>query len=320
VTEAELVADPYAWWSKAVRAIAENRRPPIAAGRVCAGYYRVRDGMHAPWEPLAIWPGDNGDLLATRGFGSAPVAVDVADLAVKWVFIARNPITYDDFEFAFKNGRFHNEIPEAQPTEQSAAGLGHNEPPADAIAAIKQQIAEATKAAEAWYAPFEKDGFPDQQTADLAATHRDKLNELHRKAEVHRRDEKKPFEALAEEVDKRWEVNKPAKTLADKLRVAMTTFGTKETARRAALAREELAAGKPIAEMTPVQPVVFQGAKKATKLRSKPVRKVKDYEVALAYLKDRPEVRAAVEKLVQDLDAVGHVVPGTEIENVAVAS
>lgn len=312
----DLEARGLLWWYVAVNEPDPHKRPPILADVVEAGYFKTSSGAHGPLVPTAIWRAIDdagnwsGDLQASRGF--RPVeAIDDATLRKSWVWIAKRPISYEEYVRALEAGMF-----------ATPASEGGNSPPPDGIEALQIAIAEQAGAAESWLEKYEKPGGQfalDQAAAEAAAKKREDLNALHRKADEQRKQEADPHYKAWEETNARWAFAKRAKTIADRLYTAIKAFAEQERRRREEAARAAVLANKPLEEIKPAEPVRIKGAARAVSL-PKPTPKciVTDHAKALEFVKDRQEIKDAVAALVQRLHEAGvEDIPGTKVERVA---
>jgi len=91
------------WWLKSIR----GEKPPIHESEPQCGYFKVRDrrGLNKDLAPIkrpfvaaAIWK--DGDEFKAEVAGS-PVHIDHA-----WPYLAKYPITYEDYQFWHLNERW----------------------------------------------------------------------------------------------------------------------------------------------------------------------------------------------------------------------
>jgi hypothetical protein len=316
---AELESRRLLWWAVASRETDPNKRPPIRADELEAGYFKVNAGVHAPTVPAAIWheTSGSGNWCASRGF--RPVAdFDIAEARRSWVWIAKKPIPYEEYAAALEAGSFPS------PVTGHPSMIGHNQPP-EGIGAVKVAVDEQVTAAEKFLAEHNKTGL-DENSAKLAAIKWESLNALFKSSDEQRSKETDPLYKQWQDKLAEWAFIKKAAAAAKRLRGAMDAYADKERARRAATAQAELAKGTPIANIAPVEPVRIQGATRAVPQRAAPLRTIiSDAAANLAHLQTLPEFKdrfakaqlALQQQMTEELHARGLEVPGAKRDRVA---
>jgi len=285
------------------------------------GYYRMRERKDGPWLPVAIWTKD-GVLTARVG----PNKRDPFDI---WTRCAKHPVKMEDAKSVFGGSAWPGEI-----------GIGHN----SGNASLAEEINETVTQALDW---LRDTGVTDKVTMDMAANYRAKLLDLSKKADGERDAKVRPHLEAQREINAEYKpLVDSAKTAAETVRGALTVYmaaeqekarkAAEEAARvenekRAAEHRKAMEAQKSSAAPEPPPVPIFvapepvkiqaggQRGKKAS-LREMTRWRVDDYAATLAYVKDHPEIKAAVEKIAFAQARTGASVPGVSsyIEQVAV--
>lgn len=314
------MSDQYQWWRLALA----GKNPPISADHPQSGYYKTRLAKAGPYQPVAIWLNDAGEMVCRVG-SETRKPLDV------WTFCASNPVAKMDAKHAFEKGYFPGEVPPS---------IGDNSGDLSLVDEINDVIVSATM----W---FRKTGITDQATKDMASNYRDKILKLRKRVDETSKAEKAPHEEKIDAIDA---IYKPilanSKTTADALRDGMTKYMVEEEAKAKAKAaeaarienerraaewkRQQEEAARAAAEAKaneppppPVEAPVFvapepvkiqaggQSGKKSS-LRTLTKYRVFDYPLALEHAKNHPDVMAAVEKVCIAQARAGATVPGTE--------
>lgn len=278
------------------------------------GFYKVRPGKGQPWQPVAIWRTVSGDLVCR-------VADMMRDPMDVWTWAAKNPVTKEAAQQAFKTGTWPGDVIDADPVADNAS--------------IIDKINAAATAAEAFLqTPITNDAASDQ-----AANHRAKLLELAKSADVERESKVRPHLDAQRQINAAY---KPALDLAeqvaahlrrlagqymaakeDALRKAAAEAAARENARiaaeHAAAAKEAAAKGQnePVPEPVYVAPApvkVSAGGQtgRKTGLKTKVSFEIEDYAAVLAHVKDHDDVVAAVQKVAFAQMRSGVAVPGVK--------
>lgn len=285
----------YDYWREALA----GRFGAVHDGHAQYGFYRRRLGRGGPWQAVAIYPRDGGVAATVEGRPADPQEI--------WLWCCQHPISEETYRAVAERGEPWPEeatLPEAPPPALS------NEP-ADPVEVLADQISAAAELAA-------KVVVGSQLQADQAANLRDRLNQLWDKAELERKREKRPHDEAAKAVQAKWApMLDKAKAAAGKLRGQLTAWFNKIEAEQAREAATQAEAGEPV-----VLPPAYAGglSGRRTGRRTQKVAKVTDYEAALAYVKNEPEVVEAVEKIARRLALNGHKVPGVEVKMEKVAA
>lgn len=229
--------DHYSKWEAMLR----GEKPIIHESEPLCGFWRTRRSKtDKELIGVAVWPGDNGELVALLGKSIVP-------MERVWPYYAKNPVSEEAYRAWEQTGNWPDDHPIAAP-----AAPGNNEP-ADPVDMLRDQI-ESAKAGVSDYAKIQSD-----EQAAQAQSLRSRLLELSREADKMREAEKRPHLEAGKEVDAKFQpLVKDAKAGADDLARSMSKWET-DKAKAAALAdarrreQEEAArraaeAGKPAPE------------------------------------------------------------------------
>jgi hypothetical protein len=319
------MTDQYQWWRDALA----NKDAPIHADTPQSGFYKMRRGKDGPWLPVAIWTAD--DQMHCRVGKDASIASSI------WTFCAGNPVSKADAKHAFEHGTWPGDV-----------AIGHN----SGDLSLADEINEAIVQALGW---LKSSGVKDKTTMDMAANYRARLMDLGKKADAERDGKVRPHLDAQREINAEYKpLVDSAKTAADTIRAALSTYMAAEEAKAKAAAaeaarienerrmaeykrqQEEAARVAAMAKVNeplppPVEAPVFvapepvklqaggQRGKKAG-LRDITRYQIADYSAALAHTQNHPDVIAAVEKVCFAQARAGATVPGVTsfIEKVAV--
>ena len=203
------VIEPWAWYQGAMSAPHEigTDKLPIHPGEFHLGYYRVRrkDG---DWEPVGIYPDDDGKTLAFRGDRQ------VDDISELFVWACRNPVSYDAYMKALNGGGWDDEP--ARP-----ASIGDNSGDADPFDALRIEYLGEKELAE----EFMKAPVITQAQADKVAIWAKRLTAIKTKAEGLHKVEKQPHLDAGRVVDEKWrELKTDPDDLAKRLKAHIKPF------------------------------------------------------------------------------------------------
>ncbi len=218
------IIERWNWWQKAQKEPSKIGTPelPVHPNEYQLGYYRTRR-KGGPWEPVAIYPDEDGQVIGLRN--GQPVD-DIQDL---FLWSCRNPISYDAYIKAIEGGGFDDE----------PAAIGHNSGETDPFEALKIELAgEAEMAADFLKTPVES-----QEDADKAGVWAKRLSDLSKRADKERETEKAPHLQACREVDDKWRpLVGDAKDLSAKLKRHIEPYLIEQKRKRdeeARKAREE---------------------------------------------------------------------------------
>jgi hypothetical protein len=288
----------YAWYYAALAHGAGSPQAPIHADQPQCGYFRlkVKDGlvipayiaMEAPLDEFGELTGDERMVCYVLGNG----ALLKRDPADAWVKLAGHPVPFEYFEQAWNTGKWPDEAP------------GANFQFADTMEGLKDQL-EAMMRIATELGPIDT-----QLKYDQAANLKDRAMECKKALDDMRKAEKQPHDDAAKAVQLRFKpLIDEAAGLVEWLRAHMAPF-----------ARAEEAKVKEAAAAAGVDPkaVNFKArgggmGGRRTSTRKEVVANIVDFDAALAFVKDQPEIREAVEVCVRRCAKAGVKVPGVEI-------
>lgn len=271
------------------------------------GMYRMRPAKGAAKVPVHIWlTDDNGKAQLVWRDGLTLVGTinhkpaTAKELADRWLWC--EPVTKADFEHYKANKLWPGDI-------------GHN----SGDLSLAEEITDAARTALDW---LKATKIADKTSADIAANHRAKLNDLAKRADAEREERKRPHMDAAKAVDLEY---KPlvieAKEAADTLRDALTVWMRDQEAKAKAVADAARKAAEEAAkahgmEDVPLplpEPVKVQaGGQRGRKagLRTVVQYEVTDMQALLAYLATNAELNAAAADIGRKLMKAGIQVPG----------
>lgn len=318
------IVERWQWWQSA---LAEPKKIgtaalPVHPGEYQLGYYRTRS-KNVPWEPVGIYPDENGVVVAFRG------ERQVDDIPELFQWCCRHPVSYDAYVAALNGKNWPDDDPTvAAQVAPKPAVAGDNSGKIDEAEVIRDQIEAALAGLSAY------ETVQDDETASKALSLRNRLNELSREADKIRTKEKEPHLEAGKAVDAKWQpLVKKAKAGADQVRSAIGAWETeklrrqREAERKAEQARLRAEAeaakaaedGKPVPEPEPVAetvaaaPAQIKGTygKAASVSVKVVVKEVTDWMKLATYMSGHPETQALLRKLAQRaLDAGRTDIPG----------
>lgn len=289
----------WTWWQNALR----GDFGPIHDGHPQQGFYRVREGKGGRWLPVAIWFED-GEAVGLRD----NTTIDPDRI---WTWCCRNPVTFEAYDAAVKGNGWADDAP-------PPASLGHNLP-SDPAEKFRVELADEEAEIKRWLAT---DPIKDRASADRAANWAERVAGLGKEAEEARKIEKKPHDDGARAVQAKW---KPIVDQADSLkRLLKESLGpylrqqaAEEAARRAAEARKAAMNGE---VLPPLRNASAGTAGRKVALRTVRNAIVEDFDAALTFFKENPDVRDLIQRLAQKAITAGATVPGVRVEEEKVAA
>lgn len=187
--------DIWEYWRNALAG--ENQ--PVHEGDPQVGFYRKRNkpynGKLRADDPVAIYY-DGNELIALVGTVARNAVKDPAEI---WTWVCQNPVAYEDYQAAFNNGSWEQEIKDLEPVE-AAGGVGHNQAPEDPFETFKTQIEAAAKLADE---ALSVDTETDEQSNTLTNL-KDRLLQLGKDGDKARKAEKKPHDDAGKAVQAKW--------------------------------------------------------------------------------------------------------------------
>lgn len=317
----------YAYWSNALA----GTLGPVSDGDTQCGFYRRRQFKDGPFVPVAIWRGEDGNLVALVD-GKAADAADI------WTWVCDKPITEAEYRKVIAG--------EGWSDEPRAANVPSNMP-TDPFEALKIEFAaEQEVAAELLAKPV-----IEQTHADQIAVLTKRLSGIKSKATNLHKVEKQPFLDGGRQVDDKFrDLKEEPDTLTKKLKRHLDAYlleqQRKEQERQRAIREEQdrirreaeakaaeaanaknaAAAEAASAEAERLQQEADAKAKDAearnasagrtgakVALRTFTYASITDFDALLMALKDRPEIRECVETLANRAAKSGVELPGMSI-------
>ena len=180
------------------------------------GFYKTRY-KDKPWEPVAIWIGEDGEWVAMR----SGKEVDPEKIDRLWEWCCGSPITEEAYIKAVETGEWDGDDPTV------VGMIGHNVGEISDTELLKDQIESAKQGADA-YRKITSD-----EEAAKAQSLRARMNELAGLADKKREALKKPHLEAGRQVDAEWQpIIKDAKAVADVLRKAIEAHETEKLRER----------------------------------------------------------------------------------------
>jgi hypothetical protein len=177
------------WWYAALERphdIGKASDLLISPGDFELGYYRRRHNKGGQWEPVAIYPDEQGHIV---GLWGDHVSEDIAEL---FQYCCRYPVTYEAYQAAVDGAGWED--------EPARAEIGDNLDGVDELEKLrieyegeKEQLVEALKR-----------GVHSQADADRVSIWKDRLMKIKGKAEVLFKAEKAPVLEEAKRVDEKY--------------------------------------------------------------------------------------------------------------------
>lgn len=313
----------YAYWPNALA----GTLGPVSDGDAQCGFYRRRLFKDGPFVPVAIWRGEDGDLVAL-------VDGKPADAADIWTWVCDKPILEAEYRKVIAG--------EGWSDEPRAATVPSNMP-TDPFEALKIEFAaEQEVAAELLAKPV-----TEQVHADQIAVLTKRLSGIKSKATNLHKTEKQPSLDEGRRIDTKWrDLKEEPDTLTKKLKRHLDAYLNEldrqekerqriareeaDRIRREAEAAAEAAAqegnAEAAAEADRLEREAAAAAREAqarnasagrtgakVSLRTFTFATITDFDALLMSLKDRPEIRECVETLANRAAKSGVELPGMTI-------
>ncbi|MFB9952084.1 hypothetical protein ACFFP0_24815 [Rhizobium puerariae] len=324
------IIERWAWYMAALKTPEKigSSDLPIHPNEYQLGYYRTRR-KGGPWEPVGIYPDDDGVVHAYRNNR------EVSDIPELFTWSCRYPVTHQAYIDALdgKGWPDDDEVVAAQ-VKPSEPTIGDNSAPVDEADVLKDQIENALKGIDAY------NKITDDATASKAQSLRNRLNELSGDADKKRDELKRPHLEAGKAIDKLWmPLVKSAKEGANAVKASLDAWETEKLRRRreeerkaeeARIAAEKAAREQqgevevidaPKVEAQPAPPPTEPvGQIRATygKAASVSVKivvdQVTDWPALASYMSNHPECQDLLRKLAQRaLDAGRTNIPGITV-------
>jgi hypothetical protein len=292
------MTDAWDWWFQKLAGSKVEMNP----SNPHAGFYRMPSkafyGARKTFLPIAYWPGEDGQLHCR--IGDEDVSPERGQGI--WERVGNHPVTEDAYrEVAEKGGLW--------PDEHELVPMGDNLPPEDdSWEGLRDTIDNLAREAAI---RLEGPAIVDQAEADKVANLADRLSELFKRADQARKEEKKPFDEGAIEVQKKWAPLLLRAETYKNLKYKLLTPWLKLLEKKAQEAKTTAAAaGEPVAQESRAR-VGTRG--KAMTLRSQKRAEITDYTTTLAFFAESPDVKATVQDLANRAVRAGISVPGVNV-------
>jgi hypothetical protein len=301
----------YDFWIKALKDPSEvGKSLAVHDSDLQPGFWRKKE-KDGTFTPVAVWEKE-GKMLAVVGVKRIRATVPEE----LWTYICRYPVTENAYRVCLRDGKWPDDA-----TVRSAPAIGDNNPPADPVLALAEEIENAEKNAQAEFGEINSD-----EQAARAQSARSRLLELRSAADNKREELVAPHLKAQQETNKIWmPLVQKAKAAADNIRAAMSAWETKKAkaaaeAQRKAEAERQANAAKqdnPVEEEAPPAPApttqVRGGYGRAASVRLVLIAKVTDQNLLYPFLAGHKELSDFMAVLAQRAVNAGHKPPGVEI-------
>jgi vacuolar-type H+-ATPase subunit H len=181
----------YKYWEAAITGKAEDI--PLHDGDIHLGFWRKKN-KDGSYTPAAIWL-DNDQLFLKIG---NYVITDENIISDRMSWLLKNPITHEAYKFYEEHGRWPDDAPNVDKSE-NVASIGHNNPP-EPIIELKDKYEEEKRLA----VKFMKEPITTQEQADSVGPWAKRITEIAKEATKLHKDEKAPFLEKCREIDEKW--------------------------------------------------------------------------------------------------------------------
>jgi hypothetical protein len=319
IKENTMEKDLYEFWRNALA----GNTGPIHESEAECGFYRKRISKGGPFTGVAIFPGQDGNLIAMIG-RNPPTVTDALEL---WTWVVRYPVTEEFYRAWEKTGLWPDS--DSGVMESLEPGEASTEPGAEEL---REQIESASKNATAYKT------INDDETAAKAQGARSRLLELSGKADKRREELKNPHLVAGRAVDAKWNpLVKAAAAAADAIRTAIRDHENRklakqreterlalEATRKAEQARlDAIEAGKPAPPPPPPPPpappapapsaTIRGGYGRAATKKMIKVYTVTNQDEAYAFVRNDAGVVEAIAKAAKRCGEAGMPVPGVTV-------
>lgn len=303
----------------------KGERVDLDPNEPCSGWFRMRRVKGGPFVPVQVtWEGDFGDIeILLDGRLSTPEGIG-------WPYTGKNAIPKASYDYFMKHRKWPD-VDDVVHIQQAS-----NNPPTDPAVILAEQI-ESARAGAAAYDKIESD-----EDAARAQTLRSRLIELSGQADKLRVAEKEPHLEAGRKVDAKWQpLVRDAKTAADAIRTAMSTWETAKLAKRRqeeaaaqeafrreqeaiakAAAVEAAKTGKPAVVVVPPPSApppaaprrIKGGAGRAASVGVvRVVQNVQDWPALFMHFREYDEVKMLLVKFANEQLKLGNQVPGVVV-------
>jgi hypothetical protein len=291
--------DPWSWWADKLAGKAVQMNP----GNPHAGFYRMPRkafyGARKTFTPVAYWPGTNGKLNCR--FGDDDVTPERGQEI--WERVGNHPVS----EQAYRDVAQFNK---PWPDEHELVPMGDNLGPEDehTFEALQDKIENlAREANQRLHGP----PIGDQDEADRIANLSDRLSELWKVADNLRKAERKPHDEALKAIQLKWvDVLLKAETYKNLKHKLTTPWLARLQEALKKEAEAAAAAGEPAAATR--RPRAGTRGRAQT-LKTFKYAEIEDYEKALSFFKESPDIKNLVQDLANRAVRAGITVPGTKV-------
>lgn len=288
--------EAYTYWANAL----EGRIGAVEEERPQTGFYRIKSAGGI-WLPVAIW--EEGDAVWVM-VGSEEPNASAQTVQETWLRCAKNAVSEKAYRQAVATGQWPGDAPAAERRE------GDNKAPEgfEAFSSwLKEQIAEA----QAW---LKGRKIASQDDADKCEKLANDFLKARQRAEAEHKAEKKPHLDAGRAVDAKYKpLIDDAGGMASALKRAVTQFLIDRENEKKAAAAQAIAAGAEAPARIETRATTSGVSGRKVSLRTYKVADIEDWEKAVAFFKDNPELREVVQRLADKCAAVGAPVPGVKV-------
>jgi hypothetical protein len=282
----------YAYWYAAL----EGQFAAVTETEPQCGFYRVKSAGDF-WLPVAIFL-EQDMLWAMVGKEEASAAE--GHVRATWLRCAMHPVTENMYRHAVKTGTWPGDAP-------AERGIGDNNPP-EGYAELAVMLAGQASEMRGW---LQDRTITSQEDADRCERWANDFLKLKKQAEAEHKVEKEPHLKAGREVDAKY---KPLIDLASKcaraLKEAATTYLLARQAEKRAAAAQMIARGDPAPARFETRATTSGSSGRKLALRTHKFAEIQDWDAAIAFFKDNPELREVVQRLADKCAQVGAPVPG----------
>ena len=294
------MTDPWQWWADKLAGKAVQMNP----GNPHAGFYRMPRkayyGARKTFTPVAYWPGTNGKMNCR--FGDDDVTPERGEEI--WERVGNHPVSEQAYRAVAQDNK-------PWPDEHKLVPMGDNLGPEDeeTFEALQDKIENLAREATQ---RLDGPAIGTQDEANQIANLSDRLAELHKKADDLRKAERKPHDEALKAIQLKW-VNVLLKAETYKqLKFKLTTPWLKKLEdQQKKEAEAAAAAGEPAAANARRPRAGTRG--RAQTLKTFKYAQIEDYETALSFFKESPDIKNLVQDLANRAVRAGITVPGTKV-------
>lgn len=290
----------WSWWQEKLAGKPVQMNPDNPQ----AGFYRMpykqEYGARRTFQPVAYWPGENGELNCRIGDRDIIPAYGRA----LWQSVGNHPVTEEAYRRVAEAGGLW-------PDEHELVPMGRdNQPPEDtSFEGLRDAIEDLSREAKE---RIEGPAIADQDEANRIANLADRLAELHKMAEEARKIEKRPYDDAAKQVQLKWAPLLLAAEAYRNLKYKLLTPWLKRKELEAKERAEKQAVGNGTLPLAAERPQAGTRGR-AMSLKTTKRAEITDYAAALNFFSDSPDVKATVQSLADRAVRAGIVVPGTKV-------